>query len=421
MSNKVKSPWSWVPSLYFAEGLPYIFVMSVAVVFYKAMGLSNELITYYTGWFYLPWVIKPFWSPFVEMFKTKRWWIISMQVILGGSLAGIAFSIPLPNYLQYTLAFFWLIAFSSATYDIVADGFYMLALDEHNQSFFLGFRNTFYRLAMVVLQGPMVILAGSLSEKTGNTPFAWSITAGCISIIFFSLSIYHRFILPKPSDTTQSNKQSISTFFHTFTTYFKKEHITYSVIFILLFRLGEAQLTKIATPFLLDNVSAGGLGLTVEKQGLAYGTVGVLALLTGGILGGLLVAKHGIGKWLWPMALAMNIPNLLYIYLSYAKPESMWIISAVVGVEQFGFGFGNTAFMIFLLYFSKGKHETAHYAISTGIMALGMMIPGMASGWIQTHVGYTNFFIFVCLSTIPGLVLLKWLTLDKAFGKKQIK
>ena len=611
MTNKNRSPWAWIPTLYFAEGIPYVVVMTVSVIMYKRMGISNTDIALYTSWLYLPWVIKPFWSPIVDLFKTKRWWIVIMQLFIGAGLAGIAFTIPAPSFFQYTLAFFWLMAFSSATHDIAADGFYMLGLDEHKQAFFVGIRSTFYRLAMITGQGLLIILAGSLESKTGleplrievssstskqltdwdrntetfakeqgdlrfivetetinistekltseqakemkswvstqneqnhfiekeqvlsttdpswwsqnisgplkgwlkeawgkedlksqisnqkvgnigligirlssapesgenvvinlgrksgdknfklihgerliftdqnwnknawilvqidpklneassatfeglsgNIPFAWSVTFYVLTGMFVLFFIYHRFILPRPATdkAVAEGKSIIQEFFRTFASFFKKENLGAAVAFILLFRLGESQLVKLASPFLLDSRESDGLGLTTSDVGLIYGTIGILFLTVGGILGGYLASKRGLKYWIWWMTIAINLPNLVYVYLSYASPSNFIIIASSVAVEQFGYGFGFTAYMLFMIYFAEGKSKTAHFAICTGLMALGMMIPGMLSGWLQEIVGYQNFFIWVMICTIPGFFVIKFLKIDPQFGIKK--
>lgn len=421
MKGKSKSPWTWVPSLYFAEGIPYVIAATTfALIMYKELGLSNRDAALYTSWLYLPWVIKPFWSPFVDIIKTKRWWIVTMQLLIGAGLAGVAFFIPTTFWLQSTLAILWLVAFSSASHDISADGFYMLALNENQQSLFVGIRSTFYRISMIVGQGALVMLAGLLEENTGNIPYAWSITFFVCAGIFLGIAIYHFFVLPKPDkDQCVQGNGSISAFFSSFGSFFQKKGILLSLAFILLFRLGEAQLTKIASPFLLDSVEVGGLGLSTKQIGFIYGTVGVIALTIGGILGGIVAAQDGLKKWLWPMVFAMNLPNLLYVYMAITQPDDYIFISAMVAIEQFGYGFGFTAFMLYLIYISRGAYSTSHYAICTGFMALGMMLPGMIAGELQELLGYTNFFIWVCICTLPGILLAKCLEIDPTFGKKE--
>jgi PAT family beta-lactamase induction signal transducer AmpG len=612
--NKKTSPWSWIPTLYFAEGIPYVVAATTfSLIMYKRLGISNADAALYTSWLYLPWVIKPFWSPFVDLFRTKRWWIITMQLLIGAGLAGVAFCIPLPYFFQLTLAILWLVAFSSATHDIAADGFYMLALNEEKQSFFVGIRSTFYRISMVVGQGALVMFAGYMEASTGleplelnvqsgygkantieynnqdcnlsdsdkttfiafpqklviptenitadsvnrlkefaqtanvcngftppsetkktasdsnkpswwtqnistplgnfihrylgapseehpatdnlvgnagivsvklsrkptegeeiilNTAFSkgntniklisgerltftaenwnvpaymvvqldhqvkdtvaaefkgtsgniklsWSITFYICAGLFIAFALYHFFILPTPeSDKPVRNKNALVGFFSTFGSFFRKKGILLAIFFILLYRLGEAQLVKIASPFLLDPRDMGGLGLTTSEVGFVYGTIGVIALTVGGILGGVVASRGGLKKWIWPMIISMNIPNLAYVYMAYVQPENFGIICSLVAIEQFGYGFGFTAFMLYLIYISQGEHQTSHYAICTGIMALGMMLPGMFSGWLQENIGYFHFFIWVCICTIPGFILAKKLKINPNFGKK---
>lgn len=418
-----RNPWTWIPTLYFTEGLPYVFVMTVSVIMYKRLEISNTQIALYTSWLYLPWVIKPLWSPIVEILKTKRYWIVAMQLIVGSALAGVAFTLPAENFFKYSIAFFWLLAFSSATHDIAADGFYMLGLSKHDQAFFVGIRNTFYRFAMLAGQGPLVILAGQMENISHNNQWAWSITFYVFAALFIAFFIWHLFILPHPlSDVkrdTQSFKQVFADFAETFVSFFKKKGIVLSIAFILIFRLGEAQLVKLASPFLLDDPGVGGLGLTTSNIGFVYGTAGMIALTIGGILGGIVVSRDGLKKWMLPMVIAMNLPNLVYVFLAVVQPQNLWIVTGSVVVEQFGYGFGFTAFMLYMIYISEGAHKTAHYALCTGFMALGMMLPGMVSGWIQDTIGYTWFFIWVLICTLPGFVIINYLKYDPMFGAKE--
>lgn len=411
-----KNPWSWIPTLYFAEGLPYVLVMTVSVIMYKNLGISNAEIAFYTSWLYLPWVIKPFWSPFVDLLKTKRWWITTMQLLIGAGLAGIAFFLPTTFFFQATLAVFWLMAFSSATHDIAADGFYMLALNEKDQSLFVGIRNIFYRIATITGQGLLIVLAGMLEKWTGNIPYAWSLVFFVCAGLFIAIGLYHTYQLPKPTTDKGASLGSLGNLFKTF---FQKKGIVLSLAFILLYRLGEAQLAKLASPFLLDKPEMGGLNLSTEQVGIIYGTIGVIALLTGGIIGGIVASKHGLKKWLWYMVAAMNVPNLVYVYLAFVQPQNFWIIGSCVAIEQLGYGFGFTAFMLYLIYVAQGPYQTAHYAICTGFMALGMMLPGMIAGWLQEMMGYDWFFVWVCLCTIPGIILAGFLPIPKDFGQKK--
>lgn len=608
-----RNPWLWIPSLYYAQGIPYIVVMTVSVIMYKRMGISNTDIALYTSWLYLPWVLKPLWSPVVDLLRTKRFWITIMQLFVGAGLAGVAFTIPVPGFFQYTLAFFWLLAFSSATHDIAADGFYMLGLSKHQQAWFVGIRSTFYRLAMITGQGLLVILAGHLEStsglppveinvtskpgielteyvhpdninfpdvyddelkiishwynleisteqrakeevdsiitfvkewnlnngfyekeaqllkeqdepswftknittsienflrkhfgetkevtaagrtgniglvyftlsvppakdqkvvlnfgretgdnsislvagerfvfnsdnwdksavaviqldpklriessavfagRAGDIPFAWMVTFIVMAGLFLLFFIYHKFILPYPANdkpAVKGEKGFLREFFKTFALFFKRKNIGIVLAFILLYRLAEAQLVKLAPPFLLDSQEAGGLALTTGQVGFVYGTVGIAFLTLGGIIGGFLAAKHGLKYWLWWMIIAINLPDLVYVYLSFTQTTDFLIINVMVAIEQFGYGFGFTAFMLYLIYISDGDHKTSHYAIATGFMALGMMIPGMFSGWLQEIIGYKHFFVWVCIATIPAFIVAKFVKIDPEFGKK---
>ncbi len=419
-----RNPWTWVPSLYYAEGIPYALVMLVSVIMYKRMGVSNAKIGFYTGILYLPWVIKPLWSPIIDMVKKKRFWIILMQFIVALGLLGVSLSLHLPNFLLFTIIFFFLMAFSSATHDIAADGFYMLGLDVHKQAYFTGIRSTFYRLAIITAQGFLVIIAGEL-EKSGNIPNAWSTVFLILTIIFFLFFVYHNFILPYPdADKAVFNTETnnpVKNFFKTFLLFFKKEKIGLIIAFLLIYRMGEAQLITIAQLFLKDPRNVGGLGLTTIQIGFVYGTVGVIALSLGGIVGGLLAARNGLKFWLWPMFIAINIPALVYIFLSYNQPSSFYIISSMVAIEQFCYGFGFTAYMLYMIYIVVGEYKTSHYAIATGFMALSMMIPRLFSGELQELLGYKHFFVWVLLTMIPGILIVKYLSIDPEFGKKKME
>lgn len=618
MNSKKRSPWAWIPTLYFAQGLPYVAVMTVSVIMYKRLGISNTDIALYTSWLYLPWVIKPFWSPFIDLLKTKRWWVVTMQILVGAGLAGIAFTIPASNFFQLTLAVFWLIAFSSATHDIAADGFYMLALDSHDQAMYVGIRSTFYRIATITGQGLLIIIAGLLESSTGlkqaelqvnagpqyastftlpaedttvnatpvessdymfevnppvvnlgtntitvdsaailkayavehniangfveaekskaqieneeswwarsvsnplggfikrnfgeenagkevhkmngnaqlvavklskapavgekivlntsmkkgdksiflaygdritftsenwdkpayilvqvdpkldhetsasfkglsgNISFAWSVTFFILAGFFLAIALYHKFILPKPDSDKPAKEVTASNifkeFFETFASFFKKKQIWIAIAFLLLYRLPEAQLVKLISPFLLDAREVGGMGLTTGQVGLVYGTIGILGLTLGGIIGGIIAAKGGLKKWLWPMAWSISLTCATFVYLSVFQPESLLIINLCVFIEQFGYGFGFTAYMLFMIYFAAGEHKTAHYAICTAFMALGMMMPGMMAGWLQELIGYENFFWWVMICCVTTIAVTTFIKVDDSFGKKQ--
>lgn len=421
-ATSIRNPWAWIPTLYFAQGLPYVAVMTISVIMYKRLGLSNTDIALYTGWLYLPWVIKPFWSPFVDIISTKRRWTITMQWLIGIAFAGIAFALPTSFFFSLTLAIFWLVGFTSATHDIAADGYYMLALTEHQQSLYVGIRSTFYRIATVAGQGLLVILAGAIEESSGNIPFAWSVVFGILSVMFLVFAFYHSRILPKVEQTSARPLTTANDvwreFIAVFSEFFRKKQVGVAIVFMLLYRLPEAQLVKLINPFLLDPPTAGGLGLSTGQVGIVYGTVGIIGLTLGGIIGGIIAARRGLKFWLRPMAWSMSLTCLTFVYLSFANEPSLAIVNICVFIEQFGYGFGFTAYMLYLIYFSEGRHRTAHYSICTGFMALGMMLPGMAAGWIQETIGYQNFFIWTmicCVATIGVTYLIK---INPEFGKK---
>lgn len=423
---KPKSKWykamRWIPTLYFAEGIPYAIVMTVAVVMYKRLGLDNESVALYTSWLYLPWVLKPFWSPIVDTLRTKRWWIVVMQCLIGVSMAGIAFTINGPSYVQWTLAFFWLLAFNSATHDIAADGFYMLALSTQEQALYVGIRSTFYRIALVSAQGLLIMFAGIMEIYTRQPKTAWAYTFALGALLFFLLFAYHLVVLPrvkKDDDRTPSLRGVVKQLGLTFATFFTKPGIITALAFMLLYRLPEALLTKICPMFLLDGYDKGGLGLSTSEIGLVQGTIGVIGLTLGGILGGILVMRNGLKRWLWPMVLSISLPNAVYIYMAYFQSESLTVIGSCVFVEQLGYGFGFTAYMMYLLYFSRGAFETAHYAFCTLFMALGMMLPGMGAGWLEEHIGYLNFFIVVMLLIPVTFLVSYFIKVDDDFGIKK--
>jgi MFS transporter, PAT family, beta-lactamase induction signal transducer AmpG len=419
-----RNPWAWIPTLYVAEGLPNALVAAVSVVLYKNLGVSNAAITFYTGWLYLPWVIKPLWSPLVDILGTRRHWIWAMQWLLGAGAAGVALTIPAPHFFQWTLVFFWLLSFSSATHDIAADGFYMLATAEREQSFFIGFRSVFFIAGKISAQGGLVILAGELQKRTGNFAAAWAIVFALAAGFFACLGAYHWLILPHPENdrprepACAAPKNFFAEFFKAFGTFFQKPKIATLLLFLLLYRLGEAQLMKMSQLFLLDPRDVGGLALTTQQVGFMYNTVGLVAFILGALLGGFVVARQGLKFWLWPMLLAIHLPDAVFIWLAWVQPQNLFAVGAGVAVEQFGYGFGFTAMLLYMIYIARGGHQTAHYAICTGFMALGLMVPGMWSGWLQEKIGYAKFFVWVIFATIPSFLVAMKIPLDAEFGKR---
>lgn len=408
------SPWTYISTLYFAQGVPNTIINTVSPILYKNLAIDNAQITFWTSLLNFPWVLKMFWAPIIDTRSTKRTWILTMQFAMFACMALIAFSLQLPNFFGISLIVFAIAAFISATCDIATDGYYMLALSEQEQAFFVGFRSLFFRIAMLFGSGFLVFLAGSLEKSLKNTQQAWTSVFLFTAILFLILYFYHQFILPKPytdkvNPAISANKLA---FFQVIQSYFQKPQIIPILAFILLYRLGEAMLVKLASLFLLDTTAKGGLGLSTDTVGLVYGTFGVISLIAGGILGGLLISRYGLKKCLFPMALALNLPDLFYVYMAYAKPP-LELVYPLVSLEQFGYGLGFTAFTVYLLYICQGEYKTSHYAISTGLMALGLMLPGAVSGAIQTEIGYFWFFVLVCLLTIPGMVTIFFIPMEQ--------
>lgn len=429
------SPWNWIPTLYVAEGLPYFAVNTLTVLMYFNMGVPEKDIPFFTGLLYLPWVVKPFWSPFVDLFRTKRWWVLAMQFLIALAMACIGLLLPTAFFFASTLAVLWIMAFCSATHDIAADGYYLLALSPHDQAAFVGVRSTFYRIASVLGQGALVMLAGYLEMRMDNVGNAWSVVFLILSVFFLTVWLWHSRRMPSsPADKPMEEVGAGSVakdFKLAFVTFFRKPHIISALAFMLLYRLPEALCLKFVQPFLVSPPEKGGLGLTTSQVGWVNGTVGVVALLAGGIVGGLAIASGGLRRWLWPMALALTLPCGLYCWLAMVQPTDFLTINIAIGVEQFGYGFGFTAFMLYLLYFSRGEMATSHYAFCTAFMALGMMLPGMAAGWLWEQLqqlslfglpgqqGYVNFFWAVMACCLATFAVCACVRIDPAFGKKK--
>lgn len=416
MVPKDKQAWIWVPTLYFTQGLPYVLVVTVSVILYKKLGVGNAEIGLYTSWLYLPWVLKPLWSPLVDLRWTKRKWFLSMQLLIAIALLAAGLSLPTNQFLVTSLACFWIAAFASATNDIASDGYYMIALSQKKQSFFVGLRSTFYRLAMITGQGLIVILAGFLETYYGDNSKAWSVTMTATAVLMLLMTLSNYFATPAYEAGRVPVKGS--SFWSIFRSFFEKPNIGWALAFILTYRLGESQLVKMAAPFLLDEPGAGGLGYSTEAVGTIYGTAGVICLSAGGILGGILISRHGLHRWMLPMILSLNLPNVLYAILAYTQSDAIWAVTGTVVAEQFGYGFGFAAFLIYLIYIADGPYKTAHYAIATGFMALGMMLPGMISGYVQQALGYGGFFIWVVIAALPALLMLSRIHYPADYGKK---
>ena len=429
-----RNPWWWIPTLYVAEGLPYFAVNTLTVLMYVNMGIDMGTMAFFTGWLYLPWVIKPFWSPFIDIFKSKRWWIVVMQFTMAICFGAVALFLPGSFFFTSTLIVFWLIAFFSATHDVAADGFYILGLTSHQQASYVGIRSTFYRIASIAGQGGLVMLAGHLEMTTQNIPLAWSVVFFTLSVFFFVIAIFHCFSLPYPKDDLGkkriTGKSILKDFAETFVTFFKKPHILTALAFILLYRFPEALCIKLVQPFLVADKTIGGLGLSTTEAGFINGTVGVIGLLTGGIVGGIAIAKWGLKKMLWPMACTLTLPCIFYCFLAMWQPDNLHFISGAIFTEQFGYGFGFSSYMLYLIYFSKGDNATSHYAFCTAFMATGMMIPGMFAGylmeWLEKYEffasgipqGFVNFFWMVVLTSLLTFLVCSLIKVNPDFGKK---
>ena len=444
MKTNQPSPWMWIPTLYFAEGIPYFIVNNISVTMFTKMGVPNGAMALFTSLLYLPWAIKPLWSPFVDILKTKRWWILSMQILMSVTFILTTLSIPHPDaatiasqttpisLFTFTLILFIVTAFASATHDIAADGFYMLALDQQQQSFFVGIRSTFYRLSSIFGQGVLVYIAGYIERTSHNIPLSWTLTMAITSVIFTLVSLYHTFVLPKPKadgirhieERQQQQAQAIwKEFARTFVTFIRKPGVLLAIVFMLLYRLPEAFLLKMVNPFLLDSQSKGGLALATDEVDVIYGTIGVFFLTLGGIIGGVASSRWGLKKALWPMALFMTLPCATFVYMSMFHPTNVVIISTCVAIEQFGYGFGFTAYMLYMMYFSEGEFTTAHYAICTAFMALSMMIPGMFAGYLQEWLGYEGFFWMVmvcCVATVAVTIVVRK-EINANYGRKTVE
>ena len=440
-SLKSINPWFWVPTLYFLQGIPYFLVNNISMVMFNQMGVPNGEMSFFTTLLYFPWALKFLWAPFVDLIRTKRWWFLTMQFLMLGLAVLTIFSIPQPDpatiaamgtevklFMGVLIAFI-IMAFASATHDIAADGFYMLALTSGVQAEMIGWRSVFYRLSNVFCNSALIAIPGIIYDWTikqgeQNMPLAWKVTMVITAVIFALMAVWHMFFTPRPDadkpNAETSVKDIISGFGKAFATYFTKPGLWIAILFMLLYRLPEGFLMKMIYPFLLGARETGGLGLTMQELGVVYGAIGVIFLLLGGILGGFYISRVGLKKAFWWMALAMTLPCLSFVYLSVYLPENMVYIGIALAIEQFGYGFGFTAYMMYMMFFSEGEFKTSHYAICTSFMALSMILPGLVAGYIQEAIGYQNFFWMVIACSV-GTILATFLArriVDSNYGRK---
>ena len=441
MNNQIsnyRNPWWWVPTLYFAEGVPYFVVNNISVMMFTKMGVPNGDMSFFTTLLYFPWFLKGIWGPMVDVVKTKRWWITTMQILMTVLLVALTLTLPSPSLesikagdtpismFMVTLVLFIIAAFASATHDIAADGYYMLAHSPSSQAAFIGIRSTAYRIASVFGQGVLVAIAGWVEAgDPARITMSWRVTLGVSAVVFFLITLYHIFVLPRSADdrprvSTDGPSSGMSEFFQSFASFVKKPGFLLAVAFMLLYRLPEGFLIKLCMPFLVADQAKGGLGLPTEMVGIVYGTFGVIALLAGGIVGGVYASKVGLKKSLWWMAAGMTLPCLTFVYLALEQPTTNIIITIALCIEQFGYGFGFTAYMLYMMYFSEGEFKTSHYAICTAFMALSMMLPGFVAGYIQEAIGYVNFFWMVMACCIATLVVTYLVDrkIDPNYGRK---
>lgn len=402
------SPWIWIPTLYFAEGIPNSIVSDASKVMYTDFGLTVEMLGVVTGLMYWAWVVKPLWSPLVDLVKSKRWWIVLTEVLLAASFLGLSVAIQSPNWMLWTQVCFWCLAVISATQDIAADGYYMLALDESNQAGYTGIRSTFYRLSMLFSKGALVWLAGYFAASSDKFS-GWSKMFMVPGAFYLAAAAYHFVVLPRPVADQPRPSVGMSEFFkgyfHTFARFFARPGVLKAIVFIMLFRVAEVQVLGQVAPFLKGTLEAGGLGLTTKQFGFAYGTCGVLGIICGGVLAGKLVARSGLRMWYWLMIFIMHVPNLAFLYLAFTQNTNVNVISLCLFIEQFGYGFGFTVFMLYLMYFTRGELQTSHYAIATGFMAAGVMLPQMLAGFVAKALGFKLYFGYIAICTLPSFAV----------------
>jgi PAT family beta-lactamase induction signal transducer AmpG len=409
-----RHPAAWVPTVYFAEGLPYYAVNFMALFFFQKMGVSNTVNTLVISLLAVPWTLKPIWSPLLELYKTKKFFVVLMQLLGGVSLVLIALSLNLPGYFHYAVALFVVLGFCSATHDIATDGIYIAALTPKEQAAYVGWQGSFYNLARVFSMGGLLWLVGVLTEKftvahiSAPAVHAWMAVFGGAGLILVALSLYHAHMLPIGGEErkTQGLRQTASTFLDVVVSFFKKPNVWFLLLFIFLYRAGEGQVIKVGPLFLQAARSTGGLGLDPKQVGAIYGVFGSIAFVVGSIAGGYFTARLGLKRALPWLILTLNLPMLAYWYLSVALPTNPLPITVAMSVEMFGYGFGFVGVILLMMQeIAPGKYQTAHYAFANSLMNLGVILPGAISGWVQSRLGYTHFFIWVILSALPALIL----------------
>jgi MFS transporter, PAT family, beta-lactamase induction signal transducer AmpG len=423
MTKSKRHSTAWVPTLYFAEGIPFFAVSTLAGILYKRLGLSNAAIGLYASLLLLPWSLKPLWSPLLEMFRTQKFFVVLLEFAGGLGLALVGLSLPLPGYFRYSIALFAVVALCSSTHDIAADGLYIASLTSREQAAYAGWQSGFYSLARLFAQGGLVVLAG-LFERRMGVPHAWMAIFALMGVILIAMSFYHGRMLPsgRVDRRPENSAQMAATFWDVVVTFFRKPHIYVLLIFILLYRAGEGQVVRMGPPFLLDHRSLGGLGLATDEVGTIYGTFGSIAFLAGSFLGGYFASWLGLRRALLPLICAMNLPNLAYVYLSATLPSSPVVIGAALSTEMFGYGFGYVGVMLLMMQeIAPGKYQTAHYAFANSLMNLGLMIPGTVSGKIEMALGYRNFFIWVLVCSIPAMVLSRFLPIGRGRAAEAIQ
>ena len=406
--NKSINPICWVPTVYFAMGLPFVALSMVSVLMFSDMGVSNAQIAFWTSLIMLPWTLKPLWSPFLEMFKTKKYFVVATQMVTGVAFGLVALSLPLPDFFCYAIAFMGVIAFSGATHDIAGDGVYLTELNATMQAKYIGWQGAFYNLAKILTNGGLVYLAGSLKDSI-SIVHAWMVIMGICAAIMVVLSLYHVRMLPSggaASGDVRTVKDDMHMLWEVIRTFFQKKYIVWYICFIILYRFAEGYAMKIVPLFLKAGIDQGGLGLPVQEIGIIYGTFGAAAFVLGSILAGYYISALGLRKTLFSLCCVFNIPFVVYLLLAIYQPSNVWVIGSAIVFEYFGYGFGFVGLTLFMMQqVAPGKHQMAHYAFASGIMNLGVMIPGMMSGYLSDWLGYRNFFIWVLVATIPAFLV----------------